>query len=119
LDPSTVTETDSTGTFTGHFTGTLVDQGFEELNEFYGITTTVFSNSIALTFGLAAPPVGAAALVVGDTVVGGGPFTGNLPFSGTIVATPVPEPRGAFLLGFSLLMGLMFFRLHHRRAGSA
>jgi hypothetical protein len=117
-----VTEADSAGTFTGQFTGTLVDQGFEELNEFYGITSTVFSNSIALSFGIAAPPVvGAAPLVVGDTVVGGGPFTSNpdVPFSGTVVATPVPEPGGPFLLGFSLLMGLMFFSLDRRRAGSA
>jgi len=120
LGPGTVTEAGSTGTFTGQFSSLLSSEGFEELNEFYGITSMVFSNSIALSFGIAAPPVvGAAPLVVGDTVVGGGPFTGNLPFSGTITATPVPEPQGEFLFGFSLLMGLMFVSLRRRRAGSA
>ena len=122
LGPSTVTEADSAGTFTGQFTGTLVDQGFEELNEFYGITSMLFSNSISLSFGIApVPVVGAAPVLVADAVPGGDPFTSNpdVPFSGTIVATPVPEPPVAFLLGFSLLTGLMFFSLDRRRAGSA
>jgi len=31
----------------------------------------------------------------------------------------VPEPQAAFLLGFSLLTGLMFLSLRRRRATSA
>jgi hypothetical protein len=113
LGPSTVTESGSMATFAGQFTGALSSEGFEELNEFYGITSKVYSNSISLTFGIAPVP--------GDAVTGGQPFTSNpsVPFAGTVVATPVPEPRGALLLGFSLLMGVMFLSLQRRRAGSA
>ena len=113
LGPGTVTEAGSTGTFTGQFSSLLSSEGFEELNEFYGITSMVFSNSIALTFGIAAAP--------GDAVPGGDPFVSNpdVAFAGTIVATPVPEPQAAFLLGFSLLTGLMFLSLRRRRATSA
>ncbi len=138
LDPSTVTESGSMATFSGQFTGALSSEGFEELNEFYGITSMLFSNSLALTFGIAAAP--------DDAVVGGEPFVSNpdVPFSGMVVATPItaPEPPAAFLLGFSLLalacsrrpllpacgpvrkrkrglVGMILVRRNHRRAGSA
>jgi hypothetical protein len=113
LGPSTVTESGSMATFTGQFTGALSSEGFEELNEFYGITSKVYSNNISLTFGIASLP--------DDAVTGGQPFTSNpnVPFAGTVVATPVPEPQGGLLFGFSLLMGVMFLSLQRRRAGSA
>jgi hypothetical protein len=121
LGPSTVTESGSMATFNGQFTGALSSEGFEELNEFYGITSKVYSNNISLTFGIAPLLAGAAPLMVTDGVSGGEPFTSNpdVPFAGTIVATPVPEPQGALLFGFSQLMGVMFLSLGRRRAGLA